>query len=164
MALAAASLRTGPAAQPSLGDGYLGVQEGEPGAKRDQQTPGIKVTSLARRAAGAQGCGMQELLADWVLPSWLNGVCAALPGPSALVQPPHSTSPQALPGEDLLSQGQRRMTTTGEGDGWAMPTMGPEKGRGQGLIPQPQGRAWPQRVMKQTELRLPMALLPLQGL
>ena len=35
MALAAASLRIGPAAQLSPGGGYLGVQKGEPGAEME---------------------------------------------------------------------------------------------------------------------------------
>lgn len=49
----------------------------------------------------------------------LRGVYAALPGLLALAQPLHSTSPQALR-EDLLSQGQTRMTTAGGwgGRGW----------------------------------------------
>lgn len=70
MALAAASLRTGPVAQPSPGGGYLRVQEGEPGVKIDtfQQTPVIQVTSLAGRAIGARGCRMGQLLAGWALP------------------------------------------------------------------------------------------------
>ena len=74
LALAAASLRIGPAVQLSPGGGYLGVQNGEPGAEMDtfQQTPDRQVTSLARRAIGVQRCRRGS--------HWQAGLCLACRG------------------------------------------------------------------------------------
>lgn len=137
MALAAASLRTGPVAQPSPGGGYLRVQEGKPGVK-------IDTCQLSRHTGYLSGwecyksLGLQNGRASCRLGSapCLSGVYTALPGLLALAQPLHSTSPQALR-EYLLSQGKTRMTTAREGDGWALPTENPEERKGQGLMPHP---------------------------
>ena len=151
MALGAVSPRTGPAAQPSPGDGYLGVQEGEPEAKTDtfQQTPGIQVTSLAGRT---QGPGVQNGRAPGRLSS-----TSCLGGFLQLyqhLQPWHSllTALALRPSQEMTCSPREKTGPPPLGKKMAghWPTKVPEKGRGQGLILLTQGRAWPQRVMTQS--------------
>lgn len=74
MALAAASLRSGPTIQPSLGDGYLGVQEGEPGTETD--TCNRLQAYLESAYPEMQNEGAADSLGAALC---LRGVCVALP-------------------------------------------------------------------------------------
>lgn len=93
-------LRSWLAVQPSLGGGYLGMQEGVSLWQRQilASRPLTNTFPQAGMAAESRSPGNSEAPGA--------GLCP-FPGDICLVSPPHSTGPQAHPGEDLLSQEQK---------------------------------------------------------
>lgn len=110
MALTSTFLRTWLAVQPSLGDGYLGMQKGEPVAKAAacQQTPDIQVISHwdGCRSPGVLGIG--KALEAGLCP-FLGDSCLAKPLSTVCL---HSTGPQAHPGDK-----DRKSTSAGDRHG-----------------------------------------------